>query len=439
MNKNILGLIGNTPLVEINKLHKNKDIKIFAKAEWTNLSGSVKDRAALSMIENGEKSGKLTKDKTLIESTSGNTGIALAAIAKIKGYKIKLVMPENASEERKKLLKELGAELILTDSFESIDGAYEEANKIYDQNPAQYFKVDQYSNPANPKAHYNGTALEIWKETKGKITHFVAGTGTSGTIMGTGKRFKELKKDIKVVAVEPKEEIHGVEGLKNMRVEMVPAIYEEAIPDEKIYIPTEEAYNTVVRLAKEEHLLAGQSSGLNIAAALMIADTIKRGMIVTVLPDSGYRYLSKNLFPDDIFDIEIKMEDLEKIHQHVKESYPYEACGLLVGDIKENKKIVKKVFSTENKNKVRANDRYEIDPREYIEIEKTLEKNESVIGIFHSHPDHPSRPSETDLTRAHPVYSYIIVSTVGSAVISTTAWTLDEEEKSFREEFLNIK
>lgn len=438
MDKNILKLIGDTPLVEINKIPKNKDIKIFAKAEWYNLSASVKDRAALSMIEEGEKSGGLTKEKTLIESTSGNTGIALAAIAKIKGYRIKLVMADSASEERKRLLEELGAELVLTDAMESSDGAYRESYQIFNREPGRYYKLDQYSNPANPKAHYSGTALEIWEQTKGRVTHFVAGTGTSGTVMGAGKRLKEFNPEIKVIAVEPEEEMHGVEGLKNMRVEMVPSIYEEAFPDEKIYISTEEAYDTALGLAREEHVLVGQSSGLNMAAALRVAEGIEKGLVVTLFPDTGYRYLSKKLFPDEVFDVEIKKGDLEKIHRQVKESYPYEACGLLAGVVHGAKKRVNRVFLTENKNETRANDRYEIDPLEYLQIEKDLPEGESIIGIFHSHPDHLPRPSKTDLSRAHPVYTYVILSTVGEAVMSTTAWTLDQDGKSFKEEFLNI-
>jgi len=438
MNKDILRLVGDTPLIEIKKLNKNNKVKIFAKAEWYNLSGSVKDRAALSMIEEGEKSGKLTKDKTIIESTSGNTGIALASVAKIKGYKIKLVMPESASEERKNILKDLGAELILTDPMEGIDGAYMHGKKIYEKNKDKYFKPDQYGNEGNPNAHYNGTAVEIWEQTDGKVTHFVAGTGTSGTVMGNGRKLKELNKDIRVIAAEPEEEMHGVEGLKNMRNEMVPAIYDESVVDEKNYIETEEAYDTAIRLAKEERIFVGPSSGLNIAAALRLAEKIKEGIIVTVLPDSGYRYLSRNIFPEDIFDVEVKKEDLAKIHSHAKQDYPYETCGLLIGEIKEDRKIITKIIKTENKNKVRAEDRYIIDPEEYKKIDNGLNDGESIIGVYHSHPDHPPRPSETDLNIAQPIFSYIIVSTLGDAILSTTSWILDEDEKSFKEEFLNI-
>lgn len=436
MNKEILKLIGNTPLIEIKS--PNPDVKIFAKAEFQNLSGSVKDRAALSMIEDGEKTGSLTKDKIILESTSGNTGIALAVIAKVKGYKIKLVMPSSASPERKKLLKELGAELVLSDPMEGADGAYKQSKELYAKSPEKYFKADQYANPANPKSHYNGTAKEIWEQTYGKVTHFLAGTGTSGTVMGTGKRLKELGK-VHIIAVEPEEEMHGVEGLKNMRVELVPAIYDESIPDEKIFIPTEEAYSTAIKLAKEEGLFVGMSSGLNIAAAFKVASKLKQGVIVTVLPDSGYRYISRDIFPDDIFDISIKKEDLERIHNHTKKTYPHEACGLLIGEIKDGKKVIKRIVSVENKNKERAEDRYDIDPKEYMKVDNSLGKGESIVGIYHSHPDHPPRPSPTDLSIAQPVFTYIIAATVGDAVIATTAWTLDEKEKGFKEEFLSVK
>lgn len=287
----VLKSIGNTPLIRMNNLGRElKDIEIYAKAEWRNAGGSVKSRPALKMIEDGEKSGKLTKDKIILDSTSGNTGIAYALIGKIKGYKVKLVMPANVCKERKGLMADFyGAEIVTSSPFEGSDGAIILARKIYSENPALYFMPDQYNNDSNWKAHYETTANEIWDQTKGRVTHFLAGIGTGGTIMGNTRRLKELNPEIQCYAVEPAEELHGLEGLKHMASSIVPGIYKEEELDGKISVYTEDSYTMVERLEREEGILVGHSAAAAMVGALELASRVKKGVIVTIFPDSCER------------------------------------------------------------------------------------------------------------------------------------------------------
>ncbi len=284
----VLKTIGNTPLIRIKNIgNEFKDVTIFAKAEWKNAGGSVKSRPALRMIEDGEKSGKLTKNKIILDSTSGNTGISYALIGKIKGYKVKLVMPANVCKERKGLMADFyGAEIVTSSPFEGSDGAIVLAKKIYQENSDIYFMPDQYNNDSNWKAHYETTAKEIWAQTDHRVTHFIAGIGTGGTIMGTTRRLKEFNPSIQGYALEPKEELHGLEGLKHMGSSIIPGIYKEEQLDGKISIATEDAYDMVETLEKEEGILAGQSSAAALCGALELARRIKKGVIVTVFPDS---------------------------------------------------------------------------------------------------------------------------------------------------------
>jgi cysteine synthase B len=287
----LLSFVGNTPLVEIRQLAKNfKKIQIFAKAEWLNPGGSVKDRAALRIIEDGEKAGELTKDKIILDSTSGNTGIAYAMIGAIKGYKVELVVPENISEERKKALEAYGVKLIFTDPLLGSDGALIEAKRIYRANPQKYFFADQYNNPSNWKAHYETTGLEIIHQTEGRLTHFVAGVGTGGTLMGTGRRLKEYNPEIKLYGVQPDNGFHGIEGLKHIETAIKPGIYDESILNGTIFVKTEDAYEMARRLAREEGLWVGPSSGAALWASLKLAESIEKGLIVTIFPDGGSRY-----------------------------------------------------------------------------------------------------------------------------------------------------
>ncbi len=298
VSSSVLELIGNTPLVRINHVTENlpNGVEIFAKLEGANPGGSVKDRAALRMIEDAEKAGRLTKDKILLDSTSGNTGIAYALIASVKGYMVDLVVPANVSQERKKILKAFGANVIYSDPLEGSDGAIRLAWKLYVENPDKFCKLDQYNNPSNPDAHYFGTGAEIIEQTNGKVTHFVASIGTGGTIMGTGKRLKEFNSDIQIVAVEPDNAFHGLEGLKHMESSIVPGIYHAEQHDEKYPASTEESYDMVRRLAKEEGLLVGQSSGAAMLGALSIAMKLEQGCVVVIFPDGGDKYLSTTLW-----------------------------------------------------------------------------------------------------------------------------------------------
>ena len=296
--RSALELVGNTPLVRINSITRElgPDVEVYAKLEGFNPGGSVKDRAALRMIEDAEKSGRLTKDKVILDSTSGNTGIAYAWIGAVKGYKVDLVVPENVSKERKKILKAFGANVVYSSPFEGSDGAIRLAWKLYVDNPVKYCKLDQYNNPSNAAAHYDGTGPEIIEQTQGRLTHFVASIGTGGTIMGTGRRLKEFRKDIRVIAAEPDNPMHGLEGLKHMATSIVPGIYHEEELDDKIPAPTEESYLMAKRLAREEGLLLGQSAGAAMWAALQLGKSLKSGVIVVIFPDNGDKYLSTRMW-----------------------------------------------------------------------------------------------------------------------------------------------
>lgn len=299
LNSSLLDNVGNTPLLRISKITKelrDKDVEIYAKAEWFNPGGSVKDRPALRIIEEAEKTGRLNYDTTIIDSTSGNTGIAYAFIGASRGYKVTLVMPLNVSEERKRIVRAFGAKIIFTDPLLGSDGAMLEAKRIVSKDPSKYFYADQYNNPANWKAHYDTTGVEIWEQTAGEVTHFIACLGTSGTLMGTGRRLKEYNPCIQVIAVEPSTSIHGLEGMKHMSTSVVPGIYDDRFPDRKIAIETEDAYTIVKKLAAEEGFFVGYSSGAALMASLKVAGELQKGLIVTIFPDRGDRYLSTSFW-----------------------------------------------------------------------------------------------------------------------------------------------
>lgn len=287
----LLTTIGNTPLIQIQQLTKHlKGVQVFAKAEWLNPGGSVKDRAGQKIIEDGERSGQLTRDKIILDSTSGNTGIAYAMIGAIKGYRVELVVPANISEERKKALEAYGVKLIYTDPVLGSDGALVEAKRIYEANPYLYFKADQYNNPANWKAHYETTGIEILQQTGWKVTHFVAGVGTGGTLIGTGRRLREFNPDIKLFGVQPDSGFHGIEGLKHIETAIRPGIYDETILNGTFFVKTEDAFGMANRLTREEGLWVGPSSGAAFWASLKLAESMNRGLIVTIFPDGGARY-----------------------------------------------------------------------------------------------------------------------------------------------------
>ena len=292
---NIIGTIGNTPQVRINRLCTKKNVEIYAKIEGNNPTGSIKDRIALKMLEQAETDGELTAGKTIIEPTSGNTGISLAMIGIIKGYEVEIVMSEAVSIERRKMIRAFGATVTLTAAQEGTDGAIRKARQMVAGNPDMYFMPDQFSNRYNKLAHYSTTAEEMIRDTVGRITHFVSAVGTSGTLMGTAKRLKELNPDIKVVEAHP-EKGHYIQGLKNMTEAIVPEIYDPSKLDMSIMIDTEEALAMSRRIIREEGIFCGMSSGAAMLAALKVADSIDRGLIVCIFPDRGEKYLSTTLF-----------------------------------------------------------------------------------------------------------------------------------------------
>jgi cysteine synthase B len=293
----ITQLIGNTPLLRIRMFEREfPEVEVYAKAEWFNPGGSVKDRAALSMIEDGERRGALTHDRSIIDSTSGNTGIAYAMVAAAKGYRVKLVMPANVSTERKALIRAYGAEVVYSDAGEGSDGAIRLVRELVAADPELYFYPDQYSNPANARAHYDGTAVEILQQTAGRVTHFIAGLGTTGTFVGTSRRLKEHDPSIKTIAVQPEDSFHGLEGLKHIPTAIVPTIWDPSLADEIWDCPTEPAYDLARAAARTEGLLVGHSSGAALWAVRRLAAAIGEGVVVTVFPDSGDRYLSTGLY-----------------------------------------------------------------------------------------------------------------------------------------------
>jgi len=293
--ENILQSIGNTPLVRINRLNPNKDVTIYAKVEGFNPTGSIKDRIALSMVQQAEEEGTLTEGKTIIEPTSGNTGVALAMIGAIKGYPVEIVMSDSVSVERRQMIEAFGGKVILSEGRYGTDGAIRLARRLVRESPDKYFMPDQFSNQYNKLAHYRTTGDEIWRQTGGNVDHFVSALGTSGTIMGVGKALREHNPDIKIVSAHPVRG-HYIQGLKNMEEAIVPAIYDPNQIDITIMVETEVAYEMTRQIVKQEGIFVGMSSGAAMYAALEMAKRVDHGVIVTIFPDRGEKYLSTDLF-----------------------------------------------------------------------------------------------------------------------------------------------
>jgi cysteine synthase B len=297
LGSSILGGIGNTPLLRIRLFERElPGVTVLGKAEFLNAGGSVKDRPALRMIRDGEASGELTQDKVILDSTSGNTGIAYAMVGAALGYRVRLVMPTNVSDERKTIIRAYGAEIVFSDALEGSDGAITVARAMYQATPEQYFMPDQYNNPSNWKAHYDGTGAEIWEQTEGTVTHFVAGLGTAGTFTGVGRRLRHERPDVVLVSVQPEDPWHGLEGMKHMPTAIVPGIYDASLANDNLWAPTEDSYELARALAEQEGVLVGHSSGAALWGAREVARRIGSGVIVTVLCDGGGRYLSSGLY-----------------------------------------------------------------------------------------------------------------------------------------------
>jgi cysteine synthase B len=302
-SNSLLAQIGNTPLLLLSKLTAGlPGIQIYGKAEYRNPGGSVKDRPGLNMLLEGERSGKLTKDKIILDATSGNTGIAYAMIGAAKGYRVRLCLPQNASMERKRILQAYGAEIVYTDPGEGSDGAIRKCREVFESDPQLYFYPDQYNNPANWQAHYETTAVEILEQTNRRITHFIAALGTSGTCMGVSRRLHEELPKVKCYSAQPSSGFHGLEGLKHMPTAIVPGIYDPTVPDENLWLETEDAHRMVRRVAREEGILVGVSSGANLHAArqiaLQLSERGEQGVIVTILCDGADKYLSEHFWDD---------------------------------------------------------------------------------------------------------------------------------------------
>ncbi|MDR5710274.1 MAG: cysteine synthase [Armatimonadota bacterium] len=300
IGEDLLSRIGNTPLLRLRRIPRDLSpgVEIYIKAEWFNPGGSVKDRPVLRMIEEAEQAGLLTPDKIILDSTSGNAGIAYAMIGAVKGYRVKLVMPANASEERKRRIRAYGAEIVFSDPLEGSDGAILLARQIYAQDPDRYYKPDQYNNPANWRAHYDTTGPEIIAQTEGRITHFVGTLGTTGTVTGVGRRLREFSPDVEIIAVEPDSPLHAIEGLKHIESSIRPGIYDPTVHHRKIGVSTEAAYEMARRLAREEALFVGPSTGAAMAAALRVARELEEAVMVVLAPDGGDRYLTTPLWRD---------------------------------------------------------------------------------------------------------------------------------------------
>jgi len=294
----VLDLIGNTPMVDVSAIAKGLSprVKLYAKLEGFNPGGSVKDRPALAMMRHGIATGALREGKTVLDSTSGNTGIALAMIGAAMGYPVTLVMPENVSKERKCIIEAFGASIIYSSGLEGSDGAIRLCRRVLQENPERYFKPDQYFNEQNPGAHYATTGPEIWAASEGRVTHFVAGIGTGGTVMGTGRYLKERNPSLQVIAAEPEDALHGLEGLKHMASSIVPGVYHEEELDRKIPVPTDESYDLAYELAERSGLVVGQSSGAALFASIQVARELDAGVVAMIFPDFGDRYISTNLW-----------------------------------------------------------------------------------------------------------------------------------------------
>ena len=304
-SRSLADLIGQTPLLRLRQFERDlSGVELYAKAEWLNPGGSVKDRPAARIVAEGESSGQLTHDRVLLDATSGNTGIAFAMVGAARGYRVKLCVPRNVTPERIRILRSYGAELVPTDPLEGSDGAIREARRLYSESPDKYFYADQYSNKANWQAHFDTTGPEIIDQTSGRVTHFVAGLGTSGTFVGTGRRLRQFAKEkgqrITLASVQPSSPLHGLEGLKHMESAIVPRIYDPSLADEDLRVDTEDAYHVVRRLATEEGILVGLSSGAALHATMQLAAALREGVFVTVFCDSGERYLTQQFWDEPL-------------------------------------------------------------------------------------------------------------------------------------------
>jgi S-sulfo-L-cysteine synthase (O-acetyl-L-serine-dependent) len=424
--------IGNTPLVRLEHFETKPGVEIHAKLELHNAGGSVKDRAALAMVDEGERRGQLGGGQVLLDATSGNTGISYAMLGAARGFLVKLCVPANVTRERRQILEAYGAELVLTDPMEGSDGAIREARRIFDADSARYFYPDQYSNEANWRAHFDTTGAEILEQTGGRLTHFVAGLGTSGTFVGTGRRLRGSGQRIELVAVQPDSPLHGLEGLKHMATALVPSIFDATLADRNLTVTTEDAHAMTRRLARDAGLFVGPSSGAALVAALEVARSIDHGMIVTIFPDGGGRYLSEAFWQPPGPPLRIPAETRADIRAHGIAAYPDECCGVLLGPCDGT---VAEAWRLDNSTDLERRRRFLIGPDDYRRAEaRAAARDLQIVGFYHSHPDHPAEPSAFDLAHAWPNLSYTIVSIRGGAPRELRSWRLRPDRSGYDEE-----
>jgi cysteine synthase B len=436
-------LVGRTPLVRLRVFEPRPGVEILAKLESRNPGGSVKDRAALAMILAGERTRALRPGRILLDATSGNTGIAYAMLAASRGHRVRLCVPASITPERKRLMQAYGAELVLTDPMEGSDGAIREARRLYEQDPEAFFYPDQYNNPENWRAHYHTTAPEILEQTNERITHFVAGLGTSGTFMGVGRRLREWRSSVRLLSVQPASPLHGLEGLKHMGSAIVPGIYDPALADRALHVSTEEGFEYARRLAREAGILAGPSGGAALAACVRVARDLESAVIVTVLPDGGERYLSERYwdeqtdpasagYPPDSPAVPLTAAVLDSIRSHGAASYPDECCGALIGT---RDRRVHTALLIGNTSATERQRRFLVGPDDYRRAEAAAAAaGAELLGFYHSHPDHPARPSKFDLEHAWPNFSYVIVSVLQGRSGDVRSWRLRPDRSEFTEE-----
>ena len=430
--------IGGTRLARLTKFEPRAGVEIFAKLESRNPGGSVKDRAALAMVLDGERSRQLGAGRVLIDASSGNTGIAYAVIGAARGHAVELCIPANASPERLRILRALGATVVLTDPLSGTDGAILEARRRVTRAPHRYYYPDQYANPLNWRAHYDSTGWEILKQTRYAVTHFVAGLGTTGTFIGTGRRLREAIPSITLVSAQPDGALHGLEGMKHMASAMVPPIYDPTLADRSLLVPTELALELTRRLAREAGIFVGPSSGAALAATLQVASDLKRGTIVTVFPDGGERYLSEAWW-EEPESLVIPADVRRDIEQHARQAYPHECCGALIGQAGDAAAgaggRVTVALSLDNVTTLERRRRFLVSPEAYRAAEAHADATrQRLIGFYHSHPDHPAVPSAFDLEQAWPNLSYVIASVTADRINAIRSWRLQSDRTQFNEE-----
>lgn len=432
--------IGGTPLVRLQKFEPRSGVEIYAKLESRNPGGSVKDRAALAIILEGERAGVLGPGRVLLDATSGNTGIAYAMIGAARGHAVRLCVPANVTPERKRILQAYGADLVFTDPMDGTDGAILEARRLHAAAPDRYFYADQYSNPANWRAHYTTTAVEIVEQTAGRLTHFVAGLGTSGTFVGTGRRLREIDRSIRLISMEPDSPLHHLEGLKHMATAIVPPIYDRTLADGHVFVATGVAHELTRRLAREEGLCVGPSSGAALAACLDAAGDAASGVFVTVFPDGGDRYLSDRFWtePSPGADatsrggVQLSVAAGSVIRADAERSYPDECCGAMFGP-RAGEVVV--AMPLENVTTGERRRRFLVGVEEYRAVERRADEiGMPLLGFYHSHPDHPAEPSAFDLEHAWPNLSYVIVSVLRGRAGVMRSWRLRADRSRFEEE-----